>query len=253
VESLDGKVAPVTGASSGIGRACARTLSHHGVRVALAGRDAGRLDAAATGLPSPTITLTGDVAAADFGETAVATTVRELGSLDIVLSNAGVYLPGEFAESDVLAMQQLLSINVFGAMALVRAALPALLEAGQGDLIMTSSVSGHQSIHWEPIYSASKHAVQAFTSGVRRQLVGTGVRIGAVAPGMVLNELWGFGENSDDGSGAASDEGQNAAAMLAEGKGIASEDVAEAVVFMLTRPRRVTIRDLVILPSAQKI
>ncbi len=245
MESLDGKVALVTGASSGIGRACARALSQHGVRVALAGRDQKRLDAAAAGLPSPTTTLTGDVASAGFGEAAVAATVRELGSLDIVLSNAGLYLPGDFAESDVQAMQQLLSVNVFGALAVARAALPVLLEAGQGDVIMTSSVSGHQSIHWEPIYSASKHAVQAFTHGVRRQLVGTGVRLGAIAPGMVLNELWGYSEEQDVDPDVAS--------MLAEGKGITSEDVAEAVVFMLTRPRRVAIRDLVILPSAQQI
>ena len=65
-----------------------------------------------------------------------------------------------------------------------------MIAAGTGDIVVTSSVSGHQSIHWEPVYSASKHAVQALTHGLRRQLIGTGVRIGAVAPGVVLNDLW---------------------------------------------------------------
>ena len=89
--------------------------------------------------------------------------------------------------------------------------------------------------------SASKHAVQAFTHGVRRQLVGTGVRIGEVAPGVVLNELWGIAENAATES------------SIEQAQGITSEDVADAVLYMLTRPRHVNIRDLVILPTSQEI
>jgi ribitol 2-dehydrogenase len=130
---------------------------------------------------------------------------------------------------------------VNGVVRTVRAALPHLLERGSGDIIVTSSVSGHQAIHWEPVYSASKHALQAFVHGVRRQLAGTGVRIGAIAPGIVLNDLWGV---SDDGE---------IADKVARGEGIRSEDVADAMLYMLTRPRHVTIRDLVILPREQPI
>ena len=150
-------------------------------------------------------------------------------------------MPGEFADADLLAVRDLINVNVFGAFAIVRAALPHMIAAGTGDVIMTSSVSGHQSIHWEPVYSASKHAVQAFTHGVRRQLVGSGVRVGEVAPGVVLNELWGITESAATESGV-----DNAS-------GITSEDVADAVLYMLTRPRHVNIRDLVILPTSQEI
>jgi ribitol 2-dehydrogenase len=116
-----------------------------------------------------------------------------------------------------------------------------MLARGEGDILVTSSVSGHQAIHWEPVYSASKHALQAFVHGLRRQLAGTGVRAGAVAPGIVLNDLLGVSDPAE------------IADKVARGEGIRSEDVADAVAWMLTRPRHVTIRDLVILPRDQPI
>ena len=157
------------------------------------------------------------------------------------MSNAGIYVPGDLAATDLSAIEQLVGVNVFGAMAVVRTVLPTMLEAGRGDIVMTSSVSGHQAIHWEPVYSASKHAVQAFTHGVRRQLAGRGVRIGAIAPGKVLNELWGYDDSSDTST------------EVDDATGITDADVADAVHYMLTRPRHVTIRDLALLPSAQEI
>ena len=121
--------------------------------------------------------------------------------------------------------------------------LPGLvaIAPGSGDILVTSSISGHQAIHWEPVYSASKHAVQSFVHGVRRQLLTTGVRVGAIAPGLVLNELWGISDPAEIERKA------NA------GAGLRSEDVAEAIVFMLTRPQNVTIRDLVMLPRTQDL
>ena len=109
-----------------------------------------------------------------------------------------------------------------------------------GDIVVTSSVSGHQAIPWEPVYSASKHAVQAFVHGLRRQVSEYGVRVGSLAPGRVLNELWGIGADDIEPEVAA-------------GAGLRSEDVAEALEFMVTRPRHLTIRDLVILPCTQDL
>jgi ribitol 2-dehydrogenase len=240
-QDLTGAVAVVTGASSGIGRSYARTLSGAGATVVLVARSADRLAAVAEALPGPSLVVPGDVSDTAFCTEVAARTLAEHGRIDVLLSNAGVYVPGPFAETDLGALQELVGVNVLGAMAMVRAVLPAMVEAGHGDVVMTSSVSGHQSIHWEPVYSASKHAVQAFTHGVRRQLVGTGVRMGAIAPGVVLNELWGVAEGAD------------VAAEVAAGRGITSEDVADAVLWMLTRPRHVAIRDLVILPTNQEI
>jgi ribitol 2-dehydrogenase len=116
-----------------------------------------------------------------------------------------------------------------------------MLAQASGDILVCSSISGHQAIHWEPVYSASKHAVQSFVHGLRRQLLQKGIRVGAVAPGMVLNELWGIHDEDEI----------NRRAEL--GEGLRSSDVAEAVLFMLTRPPNVTIRDLVMLPRAQDL
>jgi ribitol 2-dehydrogenase len=239
---LQGKVAVVTGASSGIGRAYAKALSAEGVRLVLVGRSTGRLTEVAESLPSPAVLLAGDIALAGTSEEAVRRALVEFGRLDIVIANAGLYAGGGVEEIAADAVQEMVSVNVFGVMATLRAAIPHLVESGAGDVIVTSSVSGHQAISWEPVYSATKHAVQAFVHTTRRQLVGTGVRVGAVAPGVVLNELWGFSESGDE-----------VHAHVGDRTGIRSEDVAEAVLFMLTRPAHVTIRDLVILPTDQEI
>ena len=135
----------------------------------------------------------------------------------------------------------LIDTNVGGVIRTVHAALEHMVPAGTGDIVITSSISGHQAIYWEPVYTASKHAVQALTHALRRQLVGSGVRIGAVAPGIVLNDLW---KVSDD---------EEVAAGVEAGTGLRSEDVADAVVYMLTRPRHVNIRDLVLLPINQEL
>jgi ribitol 2-dehydrogenase len=145
------------------------------------------------------------------------------------------------AEGDPDAWDRLLQINVNSVFRLVRAVLPGMLARRAGDIIVTSSISGHQAIHWEPVYSASKHAVQAFVHGVRRQTLNSGVRVGAVAPGMVLNELWGLTDRAEIDRKAG------------EGTGLRDEDVADAVLFMLTRPPNVTVRDLVMLPTNQDL
>jgi ribitol 2-dehydrogenase len=240
-ERLDGKVAIVTGASTGIGRAVARALLEHGARVVIAARSRERLDEAAAALGPGCAAVVADVTRGDDVRRLVDGTLESHGAIDILVANAGVYVGGDLWESDPEALDRLLTTNVNGVVRTVREVLPHLLERGQGDILVTSSVSGHQAIHWEPVYSASKHALQAFVHTMRRQLIGSGVRVGAIAPGVVLNDLWGV---SDPGE---------IEAKVARGEGIRSEDVAEAVAFMLTRPRHVTIRDLVILPRDQPI
>ena len=123
----------------------------------------------------------------------------------------------------------------------VRAVLPGMIARQSGDIIVTSSIAGHQALRWEPVYSATKHAVQSFVHGVRRQIAPHKIRIGAIAPGTVLNELWGVTDPTEI----------DRRAELREG--LRSEDVAEACLWMLTRPPNVTIRDLVMLPQNQDI
>ncbi|MEO8688991.1 MAG: SDR family oxidoreductase [Solirubrobacteraceae bacterium] len=240
-EALRGKVAVVTGASSGIGRAVAQELIGHGARVVIAARSRERLDAAAAALGSGCAAVVADVTRADDVQRLVDGTLESHGGIDILIANAGVYVGGDLWESDPEALDRLLTTNVNGVVRTVRAVLPHLLERGAGDILVTSSVSGHQAIHWEPVYSASKHALQAFVHTMRRQLIGSGVRMGAIAPGVVLNDLWGVSNPAEIEE------------KVARGEGIRSEDVADAVAYMLTRPRHVTIRDLVILPRDQPI
>jgi ribitol 2-dehydrogenase len=238
-EALDGKVAIVTGASSGIGRAVAQELLARGAAVVIAARSRERVEEAAAALGCAGVVA--DVTSAEDVARLIDGTIETHGRIDILVANAGVYVGGDLWESDPEALDRLLTTNVNGVVRTVRAVLPHLLERGEGDILVTSSVSGHQAIHWEPVYSASKHALQAFVHTMRRQLVGTGVRMGAIAPGIVLNDLWGVSDPAEIED------------KIARGEGIRSEDVADAAAYMLTRPRHVTIRDLVILPRDQPI
>jgi ribitol 2-dehydrogenase len=239
--SLNGKVALVTGASSGIGRAAAQALARRGVKQMLTGRSEERLQTLAAELKADVALLPADLADPAQVDRLVPETVRRFGRIDIVLANAGIYLAGDIKDGDPDAWDRLITTNVSSVFRLVRSAVPYLVGQGNGDILVTSSISGHQAIHWEPVYSASKHAIQSFVHGVRRQLLTTGVRVGAVAPGLVLNELWGITDPAEIEQKAAA------------GAGLRSEDVAEAIVFMLTRPQNVTIRDLVMLPRAQDL
>ncbi|MFC4222908.1 SDR family oxidoreductase [Lysinibacter cavernae] len=240
-----GSVAIVTGASSGLGREYSRMLVANGARVLLVGRSQLRLQALADELGDAVVPLSLDVGAVGAAQQAVDAALAAFGRLDMVLPNAGLYADGQVDEVPEDRLHEIVAANVFGVMALVSASLP-LLRVGGGDILVTSSVSGHQTISWEPIYTATKHAVHSYVSAVRQQLAGTNIRVGAVAPGVVLNELWGFAEGGDGVEQLVSD-------RVAEAGGILSTDVAEAVLFMLSRPRHVTIRDLVILPSGQAI
>lgn len=239
---LKGKVALVTGASSGIGRALARMLAGEGARLALVGRSAERLEAVRAEFPdTDALVIAVDLTKPAEVERTVAETLARFGRIDILLANAGLYLPGDLVESDPDQFDEVIGVNVNAVFRAVRAVLPGMIAQGSGEIIVTSSIAGHQALHWEPVYSATKHAVQAFVHGVRRQVAPHGVRVGAIAPGVVLNELWGYSDP------------ETIAAKAAAREGLLSEDVAEAVLFMLTRPANVTIRDLVILPQNQDI
>jgi ribitol 2-dehydrogenase len=240
-QSLSGKVAIVTGASSGIGRAIAFEFARQGVKQVLTARSADRLSALAQEIHSDAFVVPADMTRPGDVEKIVEKTISKFGRVDILLANAGIYISGDVIDGDPDAWDQLIATNVTGVFRLVRAVLPPMKTQGRGDILVTSSISGHQAIHWEPIYSASKHAVQSFVHGLRRQLLTTGIRVGAVAPGMVLNELWGMTDQAEISRRAEA------------GAGLLSEDVAEAIVFMLTRPQNVTIRDLVMLPRAQDL
>src|SRR5690606_26331747 len=145
---------------------------------------------------------------------------------------------GAIVDGDPDAWDRMLNLNVNAVFRSIHAVLGHMVEKGSGDIIVTSSVAGVVPVLWEPIYTASKHAIQACVHTVRRQVAETGVRVGAVLPGPVVTPL------IDDWPKAKLEE------ALANGSLMAADEVAEAVIFMLTRNRKVTIRDLVIVPRS---
>ncbi|MEX3984712.1 SDR family oxidoreductase [Paraburkholderia sp. EG287A] len=237
-ESIKGKVAAITGAASGIGFACVRALVDEGAKVVLIDRAADRLAKCCAELGPNALPLAMDLLNPADYPTMLPRILDLAGGLDIFHANAGAYVGGEVANGNPDEWDRMLNLNINAAFRSVHAVLPHMIAQKSGDIIFTSSVAGVVPVVWEPIYTASKFAVQAFTHTVRRQVAKHGVRVGAVLPGPVVTALL------DDWPKAKMDE------ALAQGSLMQPKEVADSVVFMLTRPRNVTIRDLVILPNS---
>jgi ribitol 2-dehydrogenase len=234
---LDGKVAAVTGGASGIGLECARALLEAGARVVLVDRARDRLETAAAELGADAMPLvTNLLDAASIGAMLPAILGR-FGRLDILHANAGAYVGGPVLEGDPDAWDRMLNLNVNACFRSIHAVLPHMAERGSGDVVVTSSIAGVVPVVWEPIYTASKFAVQAFVHTVRRQVAPRGVRVGAVLPGPVITPLL------DDWPKAKMEEALKNRSLMHP------REVAEALIFMVTRRPGVTVRDLVILPD----
>jgi ribitol 2-dehydrogenase len=235
-DELKGKVAAITGAASGIGLECARALIAADATVVLIDRAEDRLTELSAELGPKAIPLVIDLMEPRAVDGMAERILEKAGGLDIFHANAGAYVGGEVATGDPDAWDRMLNLNINAAFRSVRAVLPHMIDRKSGDIILTSSIAGIVPVVWEPIYTASKFAVQAFVHTLRRQVAPHGIRVGAVAPGPVLTALL------DDWPKAKMDE------ALANGSLMQPKEVADAVLFMLSRPRTVTVRDLVILP-----
>jgi ribitol 2-dehydrogenase len=240
-EQLSGKVAAVTGAASGIGLECARIMLKAGATVALVDRAEDNLRAVCAELGPKAIPVVIDLMNPASVATMLPQILEKAGQLDIFHANAGTYVGGAVVDGDPDVWDRVLNLNINAAFRSIHAVLPHMVERKTGDIIVTSSIAGLVPVVWEPIYTASKFAVQAFVHTVRRQVAKDGIRVGAVAPGPVVTALI-----SDWPKDKLEQE-------LAAGGLMEPIEVAEAVLFMLTRPRNVTIRDLVILPQSNDL
>ena len=241
-QSLTGKVVIITGASSGIGEAAARLLSQQGCKLALAARSYDKLEALAAELPAECLALRADMTQPGDISDMVERTLERYGRVDIMLANAGIWIRGQFADGDPDAFSELFTINVDAVLRCAHAVIPSMKTGGGGDIIVTSSISGHHDLHGEPVYSASKNAVQTIVHTLRRQLAPANIRVMSLAPGPVANPMQGIRDPEDIRRVTEVDRDY-----------LSSDDCAEAILFMLTRPPHVTIRDLVMLPQIDRV
>ncbi|MEF2074072.1 SDR family oxidoreductase [Consotaella aegiceratis] len=234
---LKDKIAVVTGAASGIGLASAEAMIGEGARVVFVDRDEKRLQELAGQHGAAAVPLSLDLldpaACAALPERALKLVDR----IDILHANAGTYIGGDLLDTDLTAIDRMLNLNINVVMKNVRSILPHMIERGRGDIVVTSSVAGHYPVPWEPVYASSKWAMRSFVQIMRRQLIKHGIRVGSVSPGPVVSAL------------LADWPEENLRKAKENGSLIDPKEVSDAVIYMLARPRNVTIRDIVILPS----
>jgi ribitol 2-dehydrogenase len=236
-ETLEGKIAAVTGAASGIGWSTTRALIDAGVTVVMVDRDADTLAALSSELGEKVIMQHTDLLDARSCDAMVPEILEKVGHIDIMLCNAGSYIGGDLIQTSPAAIDRMLNLNVNAVVKNVHAVAPHMIARATGDIFVTCSIAGHAAIHVEPVYSASKWAVTSFVQTMRRQLMGYGVRVGQVSPGPVDSALlsdW---------------EPERLQAMKDRRALMEPTEVADALIYMLTRPRNVTIRDMIVLPS----
>jgi NADP-dependent 3-hydroxy acid dehydrogenase YdfG len=251
-DRLTGTVAIVTGASSGIGEATAVALADEGAAVALVARRRDRLDALSARIGETggrALTIEADISAEPAAREVVARTVDELGRLDILVNNAGVMLLGRIEGGDTAKWRQMLDLNVAALMNLSHAALPHLLTAAGdnprhlADIVNISSVAGRVARQGSGGYNASKWAVNAFSEALRQEVTSRHVRVGLVEPGAVNTEL--ASHNTDPEVVA------NMQRRFGAMERMTAEDIAEVIVFMVTRPRRVALNEVLVRPTEQ--
>lgn len=234
---LTGKIAAVTGAASGIGLATSEALLKAGATVVMVDRNAAALDELIVKFGEKAVAQVTDLLDVDSCAAMIPQILEKTGHLDILYCNAGTYIGGDLTETNAAAIDRMLNLNVNAVIKNVHAVVPHMIERGTGDIVVTCSLAGHSAIAHEPVYSASKWAINCFVQTMRRQLNKHGIRIGEVAPGPVITALL------DDWPEDMLRDRKAAGAL------IDASEVADAVMFILTRPRNVTIRDVVILPT----
>ena len=240
---LDGRTALVTGASSGIGAATARVLAGAGARVVLAARRTDRLAALAGELGGAARSLELDVRDPEGVRAALGTLPEEWSAFDVLVNNAGLsraLVPvHENTDADV---DDMLDTNVRGLLAVTRAVVPGMVARGRGHVVNLGSIAGHQVYPGGAVYCATKFAVRALSEGLKMDLHGTPIRVTSVDPGMVETE---FSEVRFRGDTA------RASQVYAGTTPLTADDVADAILYAVTRPPHVTVADVVLLPTAQ--
>jgi NADP-dependent 3-hydroxy acid dehydrogenase YdfG len=248
--SLEGAVALVTGASSGIGEATALALAEHGASVAVAARRRDRLDDLARRIDTAGATalvLESDLTDQAQAERAVERTVSELGRLDILINNAGVMLLGPAVDADTADWRRMVDINVSALLYCAHAAVPHLLAAAQGernvaDMVNVSSVAGRTVRRGSAVYNLTKHGVGAFSESLRQEVAERHVRVSLIEPGATATEL--RSHNRPEIQRMQEE-------RFAGKRTMDAGDIADAILYVVTRPWHVAINEVLIRPTEQ--
>jgi NADP-dependent 3-hydroxy acid dehydrogenase YdfG len=249
--ALDGTVALVTGASSGIGEATARDLAGQGAAVALVARRAERLDALAGRIREDggtALVVQADVTEEPQAADAVERCVSELGRLDMLINNAGMMLLGPILDAPLDEWERMVRINVLGLLYCAHAALPHLLDAAEddprhvADVVNISSVAGRVARSGSGVYNLTKHGVGAFSESLRQEVTARHVRVSLVEPGAVSTEL--AGHNRPEIL-------ESIQQRFGDVERLHAEDIADAIGYIVTRPRHVAINELLVRPTEQ--
>ncbi len=236
-DDFNGKVAVITGAASGIGLATGKALMDAGATVVLVDRNAAALDAIVAASGRNAVAQVTNLLDADSCAAMIPEILKKTGRIDILHCNAGTYIGGDLVDTDAATIDRMLNLNVNAVIKNVHAVLPHMIEQGGGDIVVTCSFAGHAAIRHEPVYSASKWAITCFTQTTRRQVNRHGIRVAQVSPGPVNSAL------------LADWPADRLQAALDAGAVIEPAVIADAVLFILSRPRTVTIHDMIILPT----
>ncbi len=245
---LTGRVAAVTGASSGIGAATALALAAAGARVALGGRRAERLEELVGRIESAggeAIALPGDIGREDEARAFVTGAQDRLGRLDVLVNNAGLMLLGPVEGADTEDWRRMVDVNLLGLLYCTHAALPVMREGGGGHIVNVSSVAGRHANAGSAVYNLTKFGVTAFSEALRQEALHAGIRVTAIEPGFVDTELQSHNSNPVVLEATEKMRGQI-------GEVLTAEDIAAAVVYAVTQPDRVNVNEMLIRPTGQR-
>jgi NADP-dependent 3-hydroxy acid dehydrogenase YdfG len=238
MQDLTGKVAVITGASSGIGEATARLLVSEGVRVVLVARRHERIAALVEDLGDAAVALTADVGDAAAVAAVFAEVERRFGGLDLLFNNAGLGVNARFEASDPADWKRMIDVNLYGVLHCTQAAIPLMRGRAGAMISSVSSVGGRYGTESWSVYSATKFAVVGFHDALRKELGGEGIRVSVIEPGAVWTE---FGQNVSE---AMRERRESLDALT-------SEDVAQALVYAFAQPPRVLVEEILIRPVKQ--
>ena len=241
---LEGRVAAVTGASSGIGEATALALAEAGAAVAIAARREDRLAALAERIEGRSLVAEVDVSDEEQAREFVQRANDELGGLHILVNNAGVMLLGPVAGAHTEEWRRMISVNLLGLLYCTHAALPLIEACGGGDIVNLSSVAGRRADAGAAVYNMTKFGVHAFSEALRQEALHAGIRVTTVAPGFVETELQGHNRNPLVKQALSRSREQI-------GDVLAPADIADAIVNAVSRPRHVCVNEIVVRPTMQ--